>query len=109
MGKYNSSVYRVRTLMEIVENDYAAFLELLSLVRIPAMGIPKTYHYDGAQCSEKQLKPSKRHMSALIAYMAAKDHTGISVANVKRQNYSLLMLIVVLSLPRSVDGAGRTL
>lgn len=26
MGKYNSSVYRVRTLMEIVENDYAAFL-----------------------------------------------------------------------------------
>ena len=85
MGKYNSSVYRVRTLMEIVENDYAAFLELLSLVRIPALGIPKTYHYDGAQCSEKQLKPSKRHMSALIAYMAAKDHTGISVANVKRQ------------------------
>ena len=84
MGKYNSSVYRVRPLMEIIEKDSDAFLKLLSLVNIPALGQPHTYQYDGESCSEKQLKPSKRHLSALIAYMAAKQHTS-EVKNEKRK------------------------
>lgn len=74
MGKYNSSVYRVRPLMEIIEKDYDAFLKLLAMLNIPALGHPHTYQYDGENCSEKLLKPSKRHLSALIAYMATKDH-----------------------------------
>ena len=86
MGKYNSSVYRVRPLMEIIEKkeNYDSFLKLLSLVDIPALGQPHTYQYDGESCSEKQLKPSKRHLSALIAYMAAKQHTA-DVKNEKRK------------------------
>lgn len=76
MGKYNSSVYRVRPLMEIIEKDYDAFLKLLAMLNIPALGYPHTYQYDGENCSEKLLKPSKRHLSALIAYMATKDHTS---------------------------------
>jgi hypothetical protein len=71
--------------MQVVEKDITAFHKLLSLVDIAPLGVPNIYLYDGEDCAEKQLKPSKRHMSALIAYMAAKDHTGISVANVKRQ------------------------
>ena len=85
MGRYNSSVYRVRPLMRVVEKDISAFHKLLSLVGISPLGQPNIYHYDGEQCAEKQLKPSKRHLSALIAYMAEKDHAGTSVANVKRQ------------------------
>lgn len=84
MGKYNSSVYRVRPLMEIIEKDYDAFLKLLALLNVPALGHPYTYQYDGENCSEKLLKPSKRHLSALIAYMAAKDHTS-DVKNEKRK------------------------
>ena len=76
MGKYNSSVYRARPLMEIIKKDYDSFLKLLSLMNIPALGQPHTYQYDGENCSEKQLKPSKRHLSSLIAYMAAKQHTA---------------------------------
>ena len=84
MGKYNSSVYRVRPLMEIIEKDYDAFLKLLAMLNIPVLGYPHTYQYDGENCSEKLLKPSKRHLSALIAYMAAKQHTS-EVKNEKRK------------------------
>ena len=84
MGKYNSSVYRARPLMEIIKKDYDSFLKLLSLMNIPALGQPHTYQYDGENCSEKQLKPSKRHLSSLIAYMAAKQHTA-DVKNEKRK------------------------
>ena len=72
--------------MKIVEKDYRAFVKLLSLVGIPAPGVPKFYSYDGEYCSEKQLKPSKRHLSALIAYMATKEHSVTTVANTKRKD-----------------------
>lgn len=85
MGRYNSSVYRVRPLMQVVEKDIAAFHKLLSLVGITPLGIPNIYLYDGEDCAEKQLKPSKRHLAALISYMAEKDHTGAGVANAKRR------------------------
>ena len=85
MGRYNSSVYRVRPLMQVVEKDIAAFHKLLSLVGIAPLGIPNIYLYDGEGCAEKQLKPSKRHLAGLISYMAEKDHTGVSVANAKRR------------------------
>ena len=70
MGRYNSSVYRVRPLMQVVEKDIAAFHKLLSLVGIAPLGIPNIYLYDGEGCAEKQLKPSKRHLAGLISYMA---------------------------------------
>ena len=85
MGRYNSSVYRVRPLMEVVENNITAFHKLLSLVGIAPLGIPNIYLYDGEGCTEKQLKPSKRHLAALISYMAEKDHTGVSVTNTMRR------------------------
>ena len=85
MGKYNSSVYRVRPLMEIVEKDHSSFLKLLSLVNIPALGPLSCCRYDGENRSEKQLKPSKRHLSALISYMATKNHTKADVKNEKRK------------------------
>lgn len=34
MGRYNSSIYRVRPLMKVVEKDIAAFHKVLSLVDI---------------------------------------------------------------------------
>ena len=76
MGKYDSSIYRVRPLMKIVENDHCAFLKFISLVSIPSLDPPNTYAYDGEHCVEKLLKPSKRHLSALIAYMASKNHSA---------------------------------
>lgn len=85
MGKYNSSIYRVRPLMEIVEKDRSSFLKLLSLVDIPLLGAVSRCEYDGENRSEKQLKPSKRHLSALIAYMATKSHTDSNVKNSKRK------------------------
>lgn len=86
MGKYNSSVYRVRPLMKIIENDYKAFLKLLSLVKISPLGIPKTFRYDGETCTEIQLKPTKKHLLCLIKYLANKQHMGISVKGSNRQN-----------------------
>lgn len=85
MGRYNSPVYRVRPLMKVVEKDIAAFHKLLSLVDITPLGIPNIYLYDGEGCDEKQLKPSKRYLAALISYMAEKDHTGASVTNIRRR------------------------
>lgn len=85
VGKYNSSIYRVRPLMEVIKLDYNAFLKLLTLVKIPNLNFPQSYGYDGENCAEKQLKPSKRHLSALITYMATKNHTATSVNNEKRR------------------------
>ncbi len=85
MGKYNSSVYRVRPLMNIIEKDYTAFLKLLSLVNIPALAPPSFCGYDGENRAEKQLKPVKRHLAALIAYMATKNHPDSNIKNEKRK------------------------
>ncbi|MBQ9121347.1 MAG: hypothetical protein IJY12_03160 [Clostridia bacterium] len=79
MGKYNSSIYRVRPLMEYLENDYDAFLSVLSLVGIDSLGKPITYRYDGVSCTEMQLKPTKRHLLALIDLMATKQHGKVSI------------------------------
>lgn len=79
MGKFDSSLYRVRPLMEQIEKDENAFAALLSLVKIAPLGAPYDYQYDGANCKEKQLKPTKKHLLALIDHMAEKDH-GKAVA-----------------------------
>lgn len=89
MGRYNSSIYRVRPLMEYLENDYDAFLSVLSLVGIDLLSKPTTYRYDGVSCTEKQLKPTKRHLLALISLMATKQHGKVSI---KGQNRSKLFL-----------------
>ena len=59
MGKFNSSTYRVRPLMECVEKDYDALLAVLSLVGLSHLGQPIIYRYDGISCSEMKLKPQK--------------------------------------------------
>lgn len=80
MGKYNSSIYRVRPFMEHIENDYNAFLSVLSLVGITSLGHPHTYHYDKDEnCKEKQLKPTKKHLLDLIDYMTKKKHTRCNI------------------------------
>lgn len=81
MGIFNSSLYRVRPLMEAVENDVCAFRALLSLVDIAPLGAPQCFRYDGKNCSEIQLKPTQKHLCALIDLMATKTHTTSSVRN----------------------------
>lgn len=85
MGKYNSSIYRVRPLMEIIKNDYSSFVELLKLVKISPLGTPKIFKYDGEDCKEMQLKPTKQHLLKLIDYLTNNDQSKISVAGADRQ------------------------
>lgn len=85
MGKYNSSIHRVRPLMELVEANEHAFLLLLSLVGIDRLGKPHTYRYDGKNCKEMQLKPTKRHLLALIDHLAEKGHKNRGTENKNRQ------------------------
>ena len=79
MGKYNSSIYRVRPLMECIENDYDAFLSVLELLGISSLSKPTTYCYDGVLCSEKQLKPTKQHLLSLIDLMATTEHRNVKI------------------------------
>ena len=79
MGRYNSSIFRVRPLMEYLENNYNAFLAVLSLVGIDSLSAPINYRYDGVSCTEMQLKPTKRHLLALISLMATKQHGKVSI------------------------------
>lgn len=85
MGIHNSSVCRVRPLMDVVVKDEQAFHALMKLVGKEGLSAPKFCRYDGTEGGEMRLKPSKRHLSALIAYMATKDHGAVSVANTKRR------------------------
>ena len=78
MGRYNSSIYRVRPLVEYLENNYEAFLSVLSLVGIDSLGKPTIYRYDGVLCTEMQLKPTKRHLLALANLMATKQHSKVT-------------------------------
>lgn len=73
MGKYNSSLYRVRPLMDVVKKDYQLFIEILKLVEIEELSLPQSYWYDGERCQEKQLKPSKDHLTKLIDYISKKE------------------------------------
>ena len=85
MGKYNSSIYRVRPLMECIEKDYSAFLSVLSLVGIGLLGEPSACRYKGIACSEMKLKPTKQHLLALVKLMATREkHGKIDVTGQKR-------------------------
>ena len=84
MGRYNSSIYRVRPLMEYLENNYDAFLSLLSLVDIGPLGKPSTYRYDGVSCTEMKLKPTKQHLLTLINLMATKQHNKVDIKGQNR-------------------------
>ena len=79
MGKYNSSIYRVRPLMECIEADYFAFTSLLSLVGISPLGKPTTYRYDGVSCTEMQLKPTKQHLLSLLELISQKKHGKVDI------------------------------
>lgn len=85
MGRYNSSIYRVRPLMAYLERDEAATATLLSLLGIAPQGRPTVWRYDGAPRGEMKLKPTKRHLLALIRYMANKEHGAVAVRGQKRR------------------------
>ena len=92
MGKYDSSKYRVRPLMEIVKNDFDAYKKVISLLNIDDfknmddIGKPLEYYYDsGNGCKEKQLKPTKEHLEKLIIYVSKKDFGNAVVKNSKRR------------------------
>ena len=70
MGKYNSSIYRVRPLMEQVEGNQQNFLGLLALVGIGPLGVPQMYRYEGKPCGEMQLKPSQKRKRSWILFTA---------------------------------------
>ena len=84
MGKYNSSIYRVRPLMKCIEKDYDAYLKVLSLVGIESLSIPQIFCYDGENCCEMQLKPPKQHLASLIDRMANKIHKKVNVTGFNR-------------------------
>lgn len=96
MGKYNSSVFRVRPLMNAIENDSGKFQDFLKNTPIishidskgnplcekklgeiigRALGKPEKCYYDGDKkdCKEKRLKPPKKHLEKLIRHLAEKD------------------------------------
>lgn len=94
MGKYDSSIYRVRPLMDIIKNDFDAYKKVLSLVKIKNfedvenIGRPLEYCYDSGDeaCKEKQLKPTKDHLRKLIEYIAEKDFGDAVIKNAKRRD-----------------------
>lgn len=85
MGKFNSSIHRVRPLMDVIKNDFQAYKSFLELIHIEGAGIPQSYWYDGSDCKEKQLKPSKQHLIKLIEYFSEKDFGNIEIKNKKRK------------------------
>lgn len=88
MGKYNSSIYRVCPLMKVIETDYSAFLNFLSLVNIPPLDRATVFRYDGENPNntEMQLKPTKKHLLSLIDYLATKEHKRISATSENRKD-----------------------
>lgn len=86
MGKYNSSTYRIRPLMELIESDYDAFLSLLSLVGISPLSKPNTYKYQGVACDEMKLKPTKQHLKSLLKWIFEKQHKGLKVNGQNRMD-----------------------
>lgn len=85
MGKYNSSIYRVKPLMTVIENDRQAFEKLLKLVEIENLSAPFCFYYDGENCKEKRLKPGKDHLLKMIDYMSKKKFEKADVNNEKRR------------------------
>ncbi len=74
MGKYNSSQYRVVPLVESIKENQENFNAFLSMVHckkgIPVLACPigESFYYYGK--NEKQLKPTKKHLIALVQYIA---------------------------------------
>ncbi len=87
MGKYNSSKYRVRPLMDLMREDYQLFAKVLKLVCDEDLSKPLNYWYDGEEkdCREIQLKPSKEHLTKLIIHMADKDFGNAEIKNSNRR------------------------
>lgn len=86
MGKYDSSKYRVVPLVESIKNDERNFEKFLGTVdSMPRLSFPSdenAYYYGD---NEKQLKPPKAHLDALIDYMASKKHNESSKLSHKRK------------------------
>ena len=71
--------------MEYIEGNDGAFETLLSSVGIEPLGKPEVYRYNGEECNEMQLKPTKKHLMALVDIMATKDHGSSDIKNENRR------------------------
>ncbi len=84
MGKYDSSRYRVVPLVEAIKRSEEYFNLFLQTMELPLLKYPCD---ENAFCygdHEKQLKPPKEHLAALIDYLAAKEHAKASNQGKKR-------------------------
>ena len=70
MGKYDSSKYRITPLLELISSSSQHFEKFTNALGIHGLALPYCFYYGK---NEKQLKPTKEHLSRLIDYIAAKD------------------------------------
>ena len=86
MGKYDSSKYRITPLLELISNNSECFDKFADALGIHSLTSPYCYCYGE---NEKQLKPSKDHLSRLIDYIAIKDFSGFNITNPYRRQLCL--------------------
>ena len=70
MGKYDSSKYRITPLLELISSSSQHFEKFTNALGIHGLALPYCFYYGK---NEKQLKPTKEHLSRLIDYIAATD------------------------------------
>lgn len=68
MGKYNSSEYRVKPLMELIKRDSDSFDKFIKLIVNQSLKKPEESAFFYAD-KEKGLKPTKDHLIRLVEYL----------------------------------------
>ena len=86
MGKYDSSKYRITPLLELISSSSQHFEKFTNALGIHGLALPYCFYYGK---NEKQLKPTKEHLSRLIDYIAAKDFNGFNISNPSRRQLCL--------------------
>lgn len=84
MGKYDSSKYRVVPLVDAIKSNEEYFERFIQLVGLPPLCYPSDTNAFWCGDQEKQLKPPKQHLAALIDYLAVKEHRKIANYGTKR-------------------------
>lgn len=84
MGKYDSSKYRVVPLVDVIKSNEEYFKIFIQMVGLPPLSYPSDSNAFWCGDREKQLKPPKQHLAALIDYLAVKEHKKIANYGTKR-------------------------
>lgn len=84
MGKYDSSKYRVVPLVDAIKSNVEYFEMFIQMVGLPQLCYPSGEKAFWCGDQEKQLKPPKQHLAALIDYLATKEHKKIANYGTKR-------------------------